>query len=173
MRNFRCRLDRTVTRLSNLRVRVFLRVDLTRDFSVLRRGGYSTITHGVPVADRVGRGCLFARPVILSGRILVRQARTTGGKLGPVHGRLSLTNGALCVPGSSPTRLELRGLKRRVNSAVCIVRSRLCSKRRLTVVITGKSVSCTIYSRRATILSRGRLPRVSVGASVDFARLRS
>lgn len=144
-------------------------VDFGRQLRKLTGKACSMITCNVPTADRLGSSLLLASPVVLDGRILIRHGIKRGSSL-TVEDRLSLTNGALGIIGNSPSVLHVHGLDGRVNSAVCIGRVRGCNSRRLVTVITRKSVSCTMYSRNVTQVTMSSLPRLSVGATVDFAR---
>lgn len=169
--NFRCRLVRTFTHSRKLRTTVSPRVDFGGQLRNLTSKRCSIVTCNVLTADRLGSSLLLAAPVILGGRILIRHGlRGVSSSSLFVGDRLSLTKGALRMIGNSPSVLHVHGLKGRVNSAVCIRRVRGCNSRRLVTLMTRKSVSCTMYSRDVTHATTSDVPRVSVGATVDFAR---
>lgn len=145
-------------------------VDFKRQLRKLRAKGCSIVTCNVLIADRLGSSLLLASPVVLDGRILIRHGPMSRCSSLFVGGRLSLTKQALRMMGNSPSVLHVHGLKGRVKSAVCAGRMRGCNSRRLVTVMTRKSVSCIIYSRDVTQTTTSSLPRLSVDASVDFAR---
>lgn len=136
----------------------------------MRGKACSVLTGDAMIAARCGSSLLFAHPVVLGGRMLMRHGPRGRGSDLCVRDRLRLTHGALRLIGGSPTVLHVRGLDGRVNSAVCVGRIRGCKRRRLLTVMTRNSVSCTMYSRDVTGTSVGSFPRLSVRATVDFSR---